>query len=126
MFFQAVGVRAACLEHQIIGLLVVFMLSNLFFRIASRSSPAHGVPVNENFRMCTGMTCIRHAQAQLLMRQDAFGGVMDFKLDGAGFGDTVVRSVQTSHRPRHAAAERARICAEASACSACTSGGGTV
>ena len=30
-------------------------------------------------------------QAQLLMRQDAFGGVMDFKVDGAGFGDTVVR-----------------------------------
>ena len=25
------------------------------------------------------------------MRQDAFGGVMDFKLDGAGFGDTIVR-----------------------------------
>jgi len=32
------------------------------------------------------------------MRQDAFGGVMDFKLDGAGFGDTVVRCLEASHR----------------------------
>ena len=35
-------------------------------------------------------------QAQLLMRQDAFGGVMDFKLDGAGFGDTVVKCANLS------------------------------
>ena len=44
--------------------------------------------------MNTDVMCCCGAQAQLLMRQDAFGGVMDFKLDGAGFGDTIVRSAE--------------------------------